>query len=216
MPISEASSYTEIKRRREEFRKQLVSLIIATSDERDDSNEFPSADEREILRYYYYVKHGIDTVHVSPMDQKWVNRIKRQLPKIAPHQQAIIDANFVEINEEYTLAVKKAVVDFVLGESLHREPTAQAKKDLSSARQDLSTIALKYKHKYLENRTKIGRILFSINPCVAQILKAWHQFDDLHLVDIEKLVQHGAAFDLSEFTVITEYHFKFRNIYNSF
>lgn len=190
-----------MKRRREEFRKQLVSLIVSTSDERDDSNDFPSADECEILRYYYYVKHGIDTIHVSPMDDSWLRRIRRQLPAISAQMQPIITANFVEINEDYTLAVKKAVVDFVLGESLHRQPTAPSKNDLSAERIYLSTVALKYRHKFLDNRQKIGRTLFSINPCVAQILKAWHKFDGVNLIDMEKLMEHMGAFDLSEFAV---------------
>lgn len=199
--LSETPSYTDMKRRREEFRKQLVALIVSNSDERDDSNEFPSADECEILRYYYYVKHGIDTIHVSPMADSWLRRIRRQLPPISQQMQPIIAENFAEINEEYTLAVKKAVVDFVLGESLHRQPTSTSKENLSAERIYLSSIALKYKHKFLENRQKISRTLFSINPCVAQILKAWHMYDDVNLINIDKLIERKESFELSEFVV---------------
>lgn len=52
-----------------------------------------------------------------------------------------------EIKAEYTLAVKKSVVDFVLGESLIRMKTANAAGPLNGERIELSSIALKYKHK---------------------------------------------------------------------
>lgn len=63
-------------RRREEFRKKLVSLIIAKDvpGVNEDDTEFPSSKEREIMRYYYYIKHGVDTIHVSPLDLKILNR----------------------------------------------------------------------------------------------------------------------------------------------
>lgn len=63
-------------RRREDFRKKLVSLIIAKEvpDDNEDDTEFPSSKEREIMRYYYYIKHGVDTIHVSPLDPKILKR----------------------------------------------------------------------------------------------------------------------------------------------
>lgn len=72
----EKPSYTDMLRRREEFRKKLVSLIIAKEvpDANEVDAEFPSSKEREIMRYYYYIKHGVDTIHVSPLDLKILNR----------------------------------------------------------------------------------------------------------------------------------------------
>lgn len=73
--ILEVKSYTVVRKEREEFRKKLVSLIISSDEEiaRDDGS-FPDAQEKEIMRYYYYIKHGIDTVHVAPIDKKVLNR----------------------------------------------------------------------------------------------------------------------------------------------
>lgn len=64
----------DMRRQREEFRQKLVKLIVSTADDVDPSTEFPTSDEREILRYYYYIKHGIDTIHVSPMDPRVLAR----------------------------------------------------------------------------------------------------------------------------------------------
>uniref|UniRef100_A0A1I8NRQ4 Uncharacterized protein n=1 Tax=Stomoxys calcitrans TaxID=35570 RepID=A0A1I8NRQ4_STOCA len=82
-------SYMQMRLERENFRKKLVELIARKDDEDDvvDVDEqggnanacaaameleadFPNKQEKEVLRYYYYIKHGIDTIHVSPMSKK--------------------------------------------------------------------------------------------------------------------------------------------------
>lgn len=69
-------SYTLLRQSRENFRKRLVELIIGKreTDEIDPDN-VPNSQEREVLRYYYYIQQGIDTVHVSPMDEKLLQRV---------------------------------------------------------------------------------------------------------------------------------------------
>lgn len=81
----------QMRLERENFRKKLVELIARKDDEAtatsatnatDDAGacamawegEFPNQQEKEVLRYYYYIKHGIDTIHVSPMSKKVLNR----------------------------------------------------------------------------------------------------------------------------------------------
>lgn len=70
-------SYTALRKQREEFRKRLVALIVNKDDNEDiDPEEIPSAEEREILRYYYYIRHGVDTIHVAPLDQEMLDRVR--------------------------------------------------------------------------------------------------------------------------------------------
>lgn len=78
----------QMRLERENFRKKLVELIARKDDEATATNatddagasvmdwegEFPNQQEKEVLRYYYYIKHGIDTIHVSPMSKKVLNR----------------------------------------------------------------------------------------------------------------------------------------------
>lgn len=59
---------------REEFRKTLVSLIMSKETETGTDDTFPNAQERQLLRYYYYIKHGIDTSHIAPMTQRMLNK----------------------------------------------------------------------------------------------------------------------------------------------
>lgn len=71
-------SYTQLRKQREEFRKRLVNLIVNAEEGAEPvPDEIPSAEEREILRYYYYIRHGVDTIHVAPLDQAVLDRVSK-------------------------------------------------------------------------------------------------------------------------------------------
>lgn len=70
----ECESYTEMRRKREEFRRKLVELIMTDCGSNDYKEDFPNASEKNILKYYHYIRHGIDTVHIAPMHQKIITK----------------------------------------------------------------------------------------------------------------------------------------------
>lgn len=71
-----SSNYMLMRKEREHFRRKLVELILSIDDEDGEKKDtvpdknFPDQTEREVLRYYYYIKHGIDTIHVSTISKK--------------------------------------------------------------------------------------------------------------------------------------------------
>lgn len=72
--------YTQLRKQREEFRKRLVNLIVTVDENAEiGPDEIPSAEEREILRYYYYIRNGVDTIHVAPLDQNVLSRVGNYL-----------------------------------------------------------------------------------------------------------------------------------------
>lgn len=215
-------------KRREEFRQRLVSLICAKDEvpppttEEDLEGEFPSAEERDVLRYYYYIKHGVDTIHVSPIKVDVLKRINALIPSKYLRYPAIIETNLNEVKNEYTMSVKKAVVDFVLGETLHKNSQLDDVSGLTTERLELRQLAMKYRHKYgfiyiiwkfnsynlcayysvryLGYIRMMNRNLFSINPCVAQVMKSWFSFGDVNFVSLAKLTRPN-CYELAEFTV---------------
>lgn len=192
-------SYTVIRKEREEFRKKLVGLIISSEEEiaRDDGS-FPNAHEKEIMRYYYYIKHGIDTIHVAPLDKRVLNKVLKLIPKRLTRWKDLLETITVEMKEEYITAVKKAVIDFVLGDALSKNIN---KHEVSQYRQELKEMSMKWRHRFEENRTKIKRNLFAINPCLSQILEIWHTtFKKICYVDMTKIIEKRQAYDLTEFT----------------
>lgn len=69
-----------MRKQREDFRGRLVKLLITKEDAMDiDSKDAITAEEKETLRYYYYIRHGVDTVHVAPLDQGTLNNVGRKL-----------------------------------------------------------------------------------------------------------------------------------------
>lgn len=192
-------SYTVVRREREEFRKKLVSLIISSEEEiaRDDGS-FPDAQEKEVMRYYYYIKHGIDTIHVAPLDKRVLNRVFKLIPKKLTKWNDVLESITAEMKEDYITAVKKAVIDFVLGDALTKNIN---KQEVSQYRQELKEMSMKWRHRFEENRTKIKRNLFAINSCLSQILEIWYTtFKNICYVDMKKIIEKRQAYDLQEFT----------------
>lgn len=174
-------------------------MIISSEEEiaRDDGS-FPDAEEKEIMRYYYYIKHGIDTVHVAPLDKRVLNRVLKLIPKKLTKWNDLLESITVEMKEDYITAVKKAVIDFVLGDALSKNIN---KQEVSQYRQELKEMSMKWRHRYEENRAKIRRNLFAINPCLSQILEIWYTtFKDICYVDMKKIIEKRQAYELSEFT----------------
>lgn len=187
------------------FRKRLIDLIISKDEEySNDDDTFPNAHERQTMRYYYYIKHGIDTAHVAPIDQRVLNRILTLIPKNLQRYQTMLKSITEEMKADYNLAVKKAVIDFVLGDALYRH----VKRDeMTAARLEIKEMTLKWKYRYDENRRQLKRNLFTINRCLAQILEIWHTtFKDVTFVDVEALLSKGSAYDLAEFTATVSRH----------
>ena len=74
-----------------------------------------TASEKDVLKYYYYISNGIDTDHISSMEQSWMDNILERLaPALRQGMDGTIEGLADEIREEYLLSVKKAIVDFVL------------------------------------------------------------------------------------------------------
>lgn len=71
--IAVMQNFTALKKAREQFRAKLMDLICQ-SPPGEDRDEFPSGEEKNMLRYYYYLRYGIDSIHVAPLDQKIIKR----------------------------------------------------------------------------------------------------------------------------------------------
>lgn len=197
----EVKSYSIVRKEREEFRKKLVELIISSDEERArDDGTFPDAQEKEIMRYYYYIKHGIDTIHVAPLDKKLLNRVLKLIPRKLTRWSGVLETITEEMKEDYIMAVKKAVIDFVLGDALSKNIN---KVEEAKYKQELKEMSLQWRHRFGENRCKIRRNLFAINPCLSQILELWHTtFKGVCYVDMESIIEKRCAYDLSEFTTV--------------
>ncbi|KAF7280376.1 hypothetical protein GWI33_006107 [Rhynchophorus ferrugineus] len=195
-------SYTALRKQREEFRQKLVSLITNPDNEVVDNDDIPSAQEKEMLRYYYYVKHGVDTVHVAPLDEKVLNRVLSLVPRKLRVWEDTLAKTVDDVKEDFMMANKKAIIDFVLQDSAF---TAATKEHDIPFIQERKAIGNSYKPCFDYAKAKMEKNLHVINPCLAILLDLWYtKFRKLRLIDIGELMSHQGAFDLQEFKYVVQ------------
>ncbi|KAG5878487.1 hypothetical protein JTB14_010272 [Gonioctena quinquepunctata] len=203
---SKLKSYTDLKRQREEFRNRLVKLIVGTDEDHDISDsEIPSAEEKEMLRYYYYVKHGVDTAHVAPLDGKVLSRVLALVPRKLMVWEQTLSESIQDVKEDFMMAVKKAIIDFVLQDpNFVKTPSDNE----SQYRRELKMIGNSFRPSYNAAKLKMERNLHVVNPCLAALIDLWYRkdFRKLRLIKVDELKAHEGAFELQDFKYTASKH----------
>lgn len=162
-----------MRKEREEFRKKLVYFIFKENEEIPETFQIPSREEKEVLRYYYYIHNGINTVYVPPLEQACLNNIYSQISKKLQTYSTVKEQLTEELKEEFLLSVKKAAVDFVLQEP--SESNNQIKQYDSIYRQELKQMSKTWRPTFERNLAKIQKNLHTVNPCLAKVLDLWYK-----------------------------------------
>lgn len=67
-----------------------------------------------IQRYYYYIHHGVDTAHIAPMEDDWIEHILRSVPGVLKERYPEdLEKLCEETRDRYLLSVKKAIGEFL-------------------------------------------------------------------------------------------------------
>ncbi|XP_069839698.1 dynein axonemal heavy chain 7 isoform X1 [Dendropsophus ebraccatus] len=207
------SSYSHPKKDREQFRSALVDIIMKNDGATVQPFQFDHASsssgssplDKDILRYNYYISHGIDTEHVASMEDSWLENVLRLVPEHLKDYKDSIYMLSDEMKEDYLLSVKKAIVDFVLKDP--REKNEKKELILEPHRLELEVVPKPWKKSFLASYNFIKENLNSINPTMAAVLDLWHSsFRQLRLVDIDEFHNRQESMELSIFQNLVMRH----------
>ncbi|XP_046587391.1 dynein axonemal heavy chain 7-like [Neodiprion lecontei] len=198
--------YTALRKRREEFREKVVKIVSAADETADVCPGDPgdgwlTEDERELLRYYYYILHGIDNAHVGPIDVAVMKNIIALIPvKWREHFPEILKQLEKDALDDYMLSVKKSVVDFVLQDPLKPENMEEEVQTVSNENYEIKHFSPQHSIRYKATQAKLEKILNLYNPCIRKTLDLWYrEFHQLRLINKRELETYGEIYDLESF-----------------
>ncbi|CAM5089785.1 unnamed protein product [Natator depressus] len=213
---SKARSSYHPKKDRENFRSTLVNIImqqdftleqpVSLDETQPPRTGSPTPIEKDILKYYYYIHHGIDTEHVAPMEDSWLEHVLDLVPQ---HLKVLSESIYLlsdEMREDYLLSVKKAIVDFVLRDPRGKD---EDKKEafLPPHRAEMEVVPKFWNKSFLSACSYIKENLYAMNPTMLAVLDLWEtSFKNLRLVDKETFHNRQEAMELSFFQNIALKH----------
>ncbi|XP_051171696.1 dynein axonemal heavy chain 7-like, partial [Leptopilina boulardi] len=195
------NSYLSMRKKREEFRQHVVNIILGKHNEKSICGNWFTENDMNILRYYYYIMHGVDSTHVPPMEET----ILKNILKLVPHKwqnkfKDTMKQVVKEAMEDYTLSVKKSVVDFVLQDPLIDESITNDQSQISKERYEIKQFPPEHAVKCRKIKSKLKKILLLNHPCMRKALDVWfHEFVTMRQIDTKELETFGESYDLTTF-----------------
>ncbi|KAM9486848.1 dynein axonemal heavy chain 7-like, partial [Clarias gariepinus] len=176
----------KLKKDREQLRRTLISIF-------------------SYVKYYNYIRYGIDTQHVGPMEDFWMERILSRVPSHLKMLTRSTEFLSDEIRDDYLLSAKKAIVDFALQDP--RDNEEQKIKSLPPHREEMAVVPKPWYESYHQARKRMSQHLHAINPTMLSIMKLWHMsYKNLRLLDVTEFHTREEALELFVFQQIVSRH----------
>ncbi|XP_019945265.2 dynein axonemal heavy chain 7 isoform X2 [Paralichthys olivaceus] len=203
------SRSTILSEKQKNIRRFVVNFACRQQQEEVEDGDAPpcgsSKPKQNDMKFDYYIQHGIDLKHVSPLEDFWLENILEKIPchlKIQiQSQKELVN----EIKEDYLFNVKKAIVKYTFRDP--RESCEGKVKDLSPQRLELEVFPKPWNKAFFHARKKMRDQLHTINPLMLQVQDLWHKsYKNVRLIDIEEFRRREESMELSVFHQIVTRH----------
>ncbi|XP_051168782.1 dynein axonemal heavy chain 7-like [Leptopilina boulardi] len=197
-------SYTEERLKKEQFRRQLIELIVKP--ELSETERLNSRD-KYINRYYYYIQNGINTIHVTTFEAKIVDNIMILIsPQFRNRFNESLNNLLKEVEDEFIVSMKKSIVEFAFKDPFENEFPQET---LTKERIEIKNLLFKNRKFFVSSQIKMSKNLHLINPCMRQTLDEWfHNYRNFRLIDLEKIKQHTESWNLMDFQNVVVHQIK--------
>ncbi|XP_073981598.1 dynein axonemal heavy chain 7-like isoform X2 [Rhodnius prolixus] len=191
-------SYSMMRKKREELRKSLVDIMYAKS---NVSETYPSEADKQLLRSHLYIKFGLDTTNVPPMEFSWLQNIFKKVEQAGKGKKEKLTEFFQEIEADYTETIKKNICKFMLRIPDDPDDECQVEKtDINKFEIYNETDKEKIRRKLLRIKKILKTNLHAFAPLMVETFSTWiTDYKCFRLIDTDALREKPTVMDLFEF-----------------
>ncbi|KAL6257142.1 hypothetical protein P5V15_012074 [Pogonomyrmex californicus] len=154
-------------------------------------------EDKNLLRYYYYILHEVDDTRAGTLDSDTLKKITSMVSaEWQERHSECFDELIQELKSDYVTNMKKSIVDFVLQEPFEEAYSLCAPPSFSREIADSPE-----RCKYQKIRTKLEeKSIILYHPCIRKALNYWYrEYGKVKQVDKRQLTSYGKSYDLSKF-----------------
>ncbi|RLU26562.1 hypothetical protein DMN91_000358 [Ooceraea biroi] len=181
-------------------RERASSVSASSRSIDDDTDGWITEEDKNLLRYYYYILHEVDDARAGTLDSDTLKKITSMVSaEWQERHNEYLGRLIHEIKRDYVTSMKKSIVDFVLQEPFEEVYEFFAPPLLS--RGIIDPYSPERGVKYTKIRAKLEkRSIVLYHPCIRKTLDYWHrEYGKVKQVDKQELASYGKSYDLSSF-----------------
>ncbi|KAK0049220.1 dynein heavy chain 3 axonemal-like isoform X1 [Biomphalaria pfeifferi] len=179
---------------------EQIDIMMNIENEKSKGSHEPT--QRDLERYYYYIRKGIAPTMLAPQPSQQLKNIESMVPPsllTAKHLQIMCNELRTEIANDYEMSARKSIVDYILQEDsekkrLHIEwiPKSFPPKTIRAP--------VPWHSSYIAKKATNEQHLFITNPLMLKLQNLWfNEFCHLRFVNTEILLQAELPLLPSEF-----------------
>ncbi|CAL1284851.1 unnamed protein product, partial [Larinioides sclopetarius] len=181
---------------REKFRSTLLKAFKPFEEKETTSGKLSrslTAEERQWLKYEYYLRKLIPTDKVATLAEKNIEKILSLVPdRLKVGMEAHLEKAIQQIREEYIWVVKKSAVDSLMFSCV---PKKSAYNPTSTYYKEMASFAKMPAHRMRRQKRKLSEVYILSNKCILKVMEAWLStggklsFVDMHVFKKEELYE---------------------------